>query len=433
MKKGNLFSLGTLCIGLIFLWSCSSDDNEAPPDNGENSDGGENETRALKEGYIIQGNLDGTVFIQYFEELPSETIDVSQGNDFQSFNVESVLDGAMYVFATDGSNGIEKIIVNQAGELEVVGEIATVGRTFSLSVRDSELGVFHDVNNPTSLTTFNPTTMEVTGSIDMSLIEGLGREPGSIDFTDYGFRGGNELIVTLNATPRLTGVPRVIVDLNTMQATDISVFEGSELTNPPVVFTNSYFDENGNYYGPNFGSEGITTISGGLLKIPAGQNNYDQAYNFQIPLQNNPELAFLGAYLRAFEYFENNKAYALINGSLDPRIDEIIFVENEGNFANIDQNELNEILFLLSNSPTVIWVELDVVTMEITKIEGVPNLPVFTGGGFLSVLDSQPHLVVSTRENNALYRHTGNGTAQVVFEATGAALGEVIDLAQDFQ
>ncbi|MEM9143016.1 MAG: hypothetical protein AAGA86_08520 [Bacteroidota bacterium] len=415
---------------LLFMGCGGDDDGPTPPDNG-GEDPEETGPVALREGYVVTGNLVGTTFAQYVEELPTRTVNVSQGTDFQFFSLVSVVDGALFTNATDGSNGIEKIIVNEERELEIVGTIATVGAPFALTVRDSEFGVFHDTNNPMELTTFNPTTMEVTGSIDMSIVNELGRDTGNVGFSGFFFRGDSEMIVSLDATPRLEGMPRVIVDLSTMQGSDIAVFETTPLNQPPIIVANNSIDEAGNYYGAHFTSEALPMIPGGILKIPAGETNYDQTYNFQVAVQNNPALSLIGGFLTAYEYFENNKAFVKINERLDDRILEI-FAANDGNPANIDQNELNEVLLLLQTSPTAIFAEVDLVTQEITKIEGVPGLPVFTGGG-LYTLDGQPHFSVVSGENNALYRYAGSGSATLVLEATGASLGRVINLAEDFQ
>ncbi|MEM9389360.1 MAG: hypothetical protein AAGA02_02735 [Bacteroidota bacterium] len=411
--------------GLWCFTACNNDDDPVVEPSAE-------ELR-LREGYLVLGSLDGSTLVQYYNELPTGTVDVTQGTDFQEFFPTSVINSTIYTITTDGSNGIEKIIVNESGQLQIVGEISTVDFVRSLSVRDSLLGVFHDINDASTLTAFNPTTMEVTGSIDMSIVSELGREEGEIGYGGFAFRGQNEMIVALDATPRLPGAPRAIIDLNTMRATSITTFEEGNLLNPPIIVTNSHFDENGNYYGPNFSSEGIPTVSGTILKIPAGQDSYDPLYNFQVPLQNNPQqLALGGSFLTAFEYYGNNKGLAVINESLPPRVIEIVFVENGGDFDNIDQNELNEILTLLTTSPTAIVAEVDMVTQAITKVEGVPSVRVFGGAGLVNI-DNQAYFILRSEEANGLYRHLGGTSAELVFEGTGATMAGVIDLSQDYQ
>lgn len=415
--------LPVFIVNSAFMTSCNDDDNaEANPSA---------EELRLREGYLVVSGLDGSTFVQYYDELPSGTIDITQGADFQSFGAASVINSIIYTESTDGSNGFQKIVVSESGDLQVVGEITSVGGIRGLSVRDSLFGVFRDLNDAT-ITTFNPTTMEVTGSIDMSILSELGREEGDVTFAGFAFRGENEMIVALDAVPRLPGAPRAIVDLGAMRATSITTFVEANLLNPPIITIHNHFDENGNYYGPNFSSEGLPSISATILKIPTGQSEYDQSYNFQVPLQNNPDLALGGALLTSFEYFANDIGYAGINGSLDPRIIEILFVENGGEFANIDQNELDEIITLLISSPTAIMTEINMVTQQITKVEGLPTFNPFGGAAIIEIHD-EIHFIIRSDEVNGMYRNLGGGSAELVFEGTGANLSTVIDLSQDYQ
>ncbi|MEO0554735.1 MAG: hypothetical protein AAF149_16130 [Bacteroidota bacterium] len=409
----------------IFLTACNNDDSD--PLAGLTA-----EELRLREGYLVVGTLDGSTFVQYVEELPTGSIDVTQGTDFQEFNIVSVIGSTMYAQATDGSNGIEKLVVNELGEVVVVGEITTIEDAFGLSVRDSLFGVFHDTNDPSIMNTFNPATMEVTGTIDMSIVSELELE-GTVVYSGSAFRGDNELILSVQVQGGSSGlgVPRAIVDLTAMRAIAITRYETTNLPNPAIVVTDNHFDEAGNYYGPYFSNQSFPAISGGILKIPAGQNGYDQTYNFPVPLRNNPELALGGPFFTGFEYIGNNKALAYFNASLDPRITEIL-EENEFNLANIDQNELNEILTLLNTSSTAIVAEIDVLTQSITPVEGVPAAPPF-GGASLPMIDDQAHFILRSDEVNALYRHTGGSSAELIFEGTGARLISVIDLSQDFQ
>ena len=82
----------------------------------------------LKSGFVLSATTsEDTWFVQYFEEMPTGSVDISQGTAFQSFFPLSIIDGAVYLARTDGSPGFEKLGINGNNEFVEDG-IETRGR-----------------------------------------------------------------------------------------------------------------------------------------------------------------------------------------------------------------------------------------------------------------------------------------------------------------
>ena len=101
---------------------------------------------------------------------------------------------------TDGSLGFEKVGIDGNGTFVEDGIISTVsGESFVLGVRDSEFGLFHDRASADVVNVFNPTTMEVTGTIDMSVANAV-NDTAAVRYQDFIFRGTNEVFALSGST-----------------------------------------------------------------------------------------------------------------------------------------------------------------------------------------------------------------------------------------
>ncbi|MEL6660761.1 MAG: PKD domain-containing protein, partial [Bacteroidota bacterium] len=101
--------------------------------NGDNSDEDTQSITVMKDpenvrlttGFIVTAQTEeGSWFAQYFEELPTGVVDITQGTAFQTFFPLSVLDGAIYMARPDGSAGFAKLGVNGNGEIVEDGIIS---------------------------------------------------------------------------------------------------------------------------------------------------------------------------------------------------------------------------------------------------------------------------------------------------------------------
>ncbi|MEM0940000.1 MAG: hypothetical protein AAGI25_09470 [Bacteroidota bacterium] len=74
-----------MIICLTTFSSCNTNDDSIDPVD-----------QRLTEGHLVFGNSEdgNTIFVQYFEELPSGEVDLTQGQAFQDFNLLDVFNGA---------------------------------------------------------------------------------------------------------------------------------------------------------------------------------------------------------------------------------------------------------------------------------------------------------------------------------------------------
>lgn len=386
----------------------------------------------LKSGFIIAGQTEeDTWFAQYFEELPTGTVDISQGTAFQQFFPLSIIDGAVYLARTDGSPGFEKLGVNGNREFVEDGIISTIsGESFVIAARDSEFGLFHDRADPNIVNTFNPTTMEVTGSIDMTVANAVVDAP--VRYQDFIFRGDNEVFVPMRLEDggEVPNAPLPRIDVSAGSAVDVAEFEGLG----EVVVLNSgrrFFDENGNLYYWHAGNIDLPTVSGAILRIPAGANDYEPTYNFKVPEVNNPALTGTGTFMSAFNYYQDNTGFALINEQLDQRI--IDLVVQRGGVQNLSEQDLAQITQWLFTSPTGAIVRVDLVNQTVSKISNLPPLSVFDNAG-INFLGGKPYFAISNPAVNALYEwNEATNSATKVFDVTGASISIVVDLSATVQ
>ena len=385
-----------------------------------------------KSGFILSATTpDNAWFAQYFEEMPTGIVDISQGTAFQEFFPLSIIDGAVYLSRTDGSPGFEKLGVNGNNAFVEDGIISTVsGESFVIAARDKDFGVFHDRNDPNTVNTFNPTTMEVTGAIDMTIANAITEAP--VRYQDFIFRGDNEIFtpMRLEAGGNVPNVALARIDISSGSTVDIAEFEGMG----EVVVLNSsrrFFDEDGNFYFFHAGNIGFPTVSGSILKIPAGSSDYDPNYNFKVPEVNNPAVTGAGSFMSSFNYWKDNLGFALVNESLDPRILEL--VTERGGTQNLTDEDLQQIQVWLFTSPTGAIVQVDLVNQTVTKIGGLPAVSVFDTFG-VSFIDGNPYFSVANPEINALYEFDeATGMVNKVFDVTGAQIGVILDLSSTIQ
>jgi len=386
------------------------------------------ENQRKTEGYVIVGQTENqSWFAQYFEELPTGTIDITQGTAFQQFFALSVINGAIYLARTDGSPGFAKMGINGNGEFVEDGIISTISaESFVIAARDAEFGVFHDRADPDVVNTFNPTTMQVTGTIDMSIANAV-VDTAAVRYQDFIFRGTNDIFAPMreDAGGNVPNMTMGRIDISAGAVTENAVFEGLG----GVFFLNSsrfHEDENGNLYITHTGNLSIPTVAGAILKIPAGSNDYDSNYQFKVPEVNNPTITGLGSFMTAFNYYQNDIGFALINEELDPRILDLVTMR--GGFQNLTPEDFQQIQVWLFTSPTGAIVKVNVATQTVQKIDNLPPVSVFDNAG-INFLDGKPFFSVSNPSFNSLFEYNeADNSVSKVFDMTGASISNVIDL-----
>ncbi|MEO1023769.1 MAG: hypothetical protein AAFW89_14595, partial [Bacteroidota bacterium] len=162
----------------------------------DNNNDSDEELIVQTEGFVIIGITEsGSRLVKYVEEVPSGTFDLSDGQDFPIFFPQAVFDHAMFTQRPDQTRGFSRYVVNQNGQLVENGVLNVFGdNSFAIEIRDTELGAFHDRSTSDVVTLFNPTTMDITGTIDMS----AGPVPGDVNqrYNSFLFRG-DDLFMTI--------------------------------------------------------------------------------------------------------------------------------------------------------------------------------------------------------------------------------------------
>lgn len=392
------------------------------------------ENARLNSGFVLFGvTEDGSArFGQHFDEIPTGTVDLSQGTSFQRFFPLSVIDGAIYSARTDGSSGFAKTGIDGNKAIVEDGTIATISEgSFQIKARNKDVGVFHDRNSADFIQTFNPTTMDVTGALDMTQANAVvPDEP--VRYQQFIFRNDDEFFAPMRteAGGNITDLALPIVSIAGGGVTDIAVFEG---LGDVIYFngTRNSVDENGNTYIWHAGNLSVPTVAGSILKIPAGSNDYDPDYNFKVAEINNPSVTGFGSFMTGFEYWKDGKGFALVNEAIDQALVDLI--NERGGIQNFTPEDFNTALFLLFNSPTGAFVLVDLEAQTVTKVGGLPAVSVFAAGSSTFIIDGEPYFGFVTPDENSLYSYdeASNSTTKV-FDATGVQFADIVSLSEDF-
>ncbi|MGD1840437.1 MAG: hypothetical protein ACFB0B_06010 [Thermonemataceae bacterium] len=386
-------------------------------------------------GFVIVGVTEsGSSLVKYVEELPTTSIDLSDGTDFANFFPNSVNDGALFLTRPDNAAGFAKYVVNAAGELEERGIIpATDASSFRIDVRDAEVGVLHDRATPNQITVFNPTTFQVTNTIDMS--EGF--VPGDVNqrYQRFVFRGDDVFTPIRGNADTQGGFSSFVLhqaNLRTNTFVGDTQRDGNGVSVITTVnnFGQRLLDEQGDLYINDSGSSDGAGVPGRVNKIPAGSNEIDADYVFEPSLVLNPENNFLPAF-NVFSLVGGQKAIAKVN-AFTPQ-EAIDFVTDAGGVNNLSPEQLQEVFGILARAESARWCELDLETRIVTRLEGVPTVGIF---GFAStfIADGEVYMYVNRQASgeNAFYRwNPTTGEVSKAFDVIGAEISGIYNLSNN--
>ena len=409
-----------LLVGLMpFFTSCDADD-----------DGTEPGLQGLNSGFLIISTVPGNTFIRYTTDLPSGTFDVAAGESFDGFAFRDQLGAELLVESLSSSQGVEKLIVNESGVLQSVENIATFGDAFPVHIADQNTAYYSDANNIEELVIFNPSTMQSTGSIDLSdafFSEGADTENyggittrGNDLFIPYRGRKGTQFVFD-------SLIYHVIDRSTNSYVKTIFMPDRGE----PRVFNFPTIDEQGNIYHLANGNETFPqTIRPSIVRIPAGSTDFDKSYDFQpintipggdqIPLQS----------LENFYYGSNGIAYALGMVQLPAAVTQII--NDGGGFQSLNQEQVNTILALLATEPSAAWLRIDLNAQTVNIIDGIPLSSPFVD--LVTEVDGEFYFGVSNGDLNRVYRYNPDTQTSVeAFRLSNASgnLSEIIDLSKE--
>lgn len=418
------FALNSMLTLLLLVSSCSEDDPEPQVIIDL-----ENKTT----GFVFSGvtSSDSKV-VKYFEEMPSGIVDLSDGKDFTRFNPIVIRDNALFMTRTDGSSGFAKMVVNSEGEVVEEGIIPTIDpESFMMGIKDSETGVFQDRANSNIISIFNPNTLEVTGSINMSAAP----VPGDIGqrYEQFIFRG-NDIFAPIRGNENGDFFPSFIVhqaNLSTKTFAGHTKREGNGVS-PITVFRNTrsnLIDPMGDLYLYDAGSYGGTGVAARINKIPAGSDKIDPDYVFAPATVLNPTNIFLPTY-NLFTILENGKAIAIVNQTTPQAAVDIVIAA--GGLGNLSNENLAEITSILFSSESAVWCEIDLVAKTVTPIAGIPPVGVFSARAFFEH-NGNMYLPAPTTLEKAYYKwNPTTGIASKAFVVTGVDFGEVYNIERNY-
>ena len=377
-------------------------------------------------GFVIVGiTASETALVKYVEELPSESIDLSDGVDFPQFVPNSLYDHAMFLARPGQSTtGFSKYVVNENGELVEAGVLPTTSsESFRIAVRDDETGVFHDLATPDEIRVFNPTTLEITGSIDMT----AGFVPGDINqsYQRFMFRG-DDVFSPIRGNGGRESFSSFIVhqanlSTNTFVGDTQREGDGQSTILHLYAFGQNVVDESGNLYVTDAGTFQGTGIFARINKIPAGSNEIDESYVFEPVRVLNPANILLPTFT-GLRYIGNNKAVALVNATTPVEVLE--YINSRPDPQNLSPEERDQVFLILTGAASAVWCELDLEAITVTPIPNIPSLGIFDSGSVFTH-DGEVYLPVVNENTpeNAYYKYNpGTGASEKAFDVNGATI-----------
>lgn len=438
MTNSLRFLSGVLLLTLLVtINACSDDDTNGPDDP---------TIERRTSGFIIVGTTGSdNALVKYVEELPTSSVDLSDGQDFGRFVPQAIQENAIFLSKPDGSNGFSKMVVNQDGELVEIGDIdISSNRVGTMAIRDARLGIYSDPNDAATLVVFNPATLEATGTIDLS----AGSIPGNISrrYDRLLFRGDN-IFAPVRGLNGESFSELIVHVADVSSNTFVGETEREANGSAPIRFltisvgsTLNLTDDNGDFYFGDIGNNGRTAAGIGgafarINRIPAGSTEIDDSYTFEPGLVLNPQNLILPSQ-DFFQIVANGRALAYVNTRIPNEALAIIAAAPDGNPANLEPDQITQLQLIIDQGVTYRWCELDLAAQSVTPIE---NIPEGTNGGGSQIFehDGGFYLSIATTASTTFYRYDpATSTATEAFTVTGADLrgirGGVFNLSNNF-
>jgi len=427
LPKFYLIPVWLLMSALLFV---ACDDEDGILDEEDDSpivEDVEEKENILREGFIVRvitPNEDHIV--KYFDELPSGSADLSDGQTFQAFNVRDIYSNAMFLAKSDGSNFYSRMIVDTTGTIIESGSISVVGDSpVTIKVVDDSTGVLHDRGSSTTLSVFNPTTMEIEGVIDMSA-------GGYSDqrFQSLYFSGD---VVYAPLRPEIGGVydKMIVQSANFKMGQYLNTTEfDTGRTFPNDEFGQNNVDELGNVYVPSYGDPASGQGIASIHKIPVGSTEFDEDYNFIPALVANPTNTFLPTF-GDFNYYKDDIAFALVAVSVPQELIDLV-ISVGGNPADLSPAQIQEALGILFAAENARWSKLNMTDQTVEIIENIPAQSPFTSAAYLATDEGDIYLSVDNTETSAFYKYNvDNDTAEKAFDVIGGSISGLHDISQN--
>ncbi|MBD1432973.1 hypothetical protein H8B06_09065 [Sphingobacterium sp. DN00404] len=300
MKKYINLSLLTLIAGSLAFSSCSKNDDTDPQQEGS-------------EKYVIMtlsdrisGNKAG--YLTAFDDFPTGTISNVEATSLEGEGMGGWRTHGNNIYkmfrTTDYATGIEKINIAADGTVSAGAFIASKNQTEAnkyygtgnFVIKDDNLGYYWDAAEPTKIQKFNPSTMQNTGSLDLTAaVNERGAGEAGITFRSVGQKflaiKGNKLYA--NITYAKSPVNQIgffddyfedvfiaVIDLNNESYENTIEIEDTG----SIAYINENhmydFDTNGDLY---IVTQGRSAIGGKskIVRIKANESDIDQAWELK--------------------------------------------------------------------------------------------------------------------------------------------------------
>ncbi|MEM9000208.1 MAG: hypothetical protein AAGB24_08075 [Bacteroidota bacterium] len=436
----------SLLLAVIFVACSDDDDSNTEPagttdddvtmtddDASMTDDDMVEEPENKSSGFVIVGSTSsGSELVKYSEELPTGNIDLSDGKDFAAFFPVALYDNALYMARVDNSAGFSKVVVDADGEVVEEAVIPTIDDgSFQIAVKDSETGVFQDRATPDIISIFNPTTLEVTGNIDLS----AGLVPGDIDqrYQRFMFRG-DDVFAPIRGNDLGESFPTLVVHQGNV-GTGTFVGDTERIGNgfSDILYFNDFgqnvLDSQGNLYIVDAGNVEGQGVPARVNKIPAGSNEIDPDYTFEPAAILNPANVFLPTVFTFYVVPGTDTAIAVVNSETPQEAIDIVL--DAGGLENLTNEQLNQIFNILFTAASARWCELDLVNQTVTPIDGIPPVGVFAAGSVFTH-EGDYFIPVATPDETAYYRwNATTGAVSQAFTISGADLVGVFNIANN--
>jgi len=443
MIKNNYLNLALSALVLI---SCSEDDSGSTTADGQV--GLSTETEYTTSGSvfvsaIISGNQVESSFLGYEAEGESLlNLDLTQYSSFANIFVRDVYKNYIFNREIDGVNtSLNRYQINkETGLLENTGSIESlIDEVSDVKIIDDETGLF-TVNNDRKLYIFNPTTMTLTTSIDLSSGKWFEDNQDNYYNTIIYRPQDNRAFLALYTDNEDTrnfydGENSVWVEVINL---DSNSWEKTiEMPNAQYPVTrgsgNENVDENGNIYITCQGSYGLDAIlptdpnekyaRPQIIKIPANSTEFDPEYSFNPVFINDNTLALKFAQILSGTIYDSNGiAYATISTVPDSeRFIELLGLFSQNLATDLEQAELFK---LVTDDTTSRWAKLNLESQTVEVIDDMPLTAGFNYPMSYRNTDGNFHLSVYDPNGvNGVYEYNPEtNTSELVYSISGSSI-----------
>ncbi|MEM6736948.1 MAG: hypothetical protein AAGC64_02360 [Bacteroidota bacterium] len=359
-------------------------------------------------GYVLHTQVAGETisnFVQFFDEIPSGTVDNTQGKSFPSFSVSQISENFIVSGNVTGAQeGLSQIKFDLEGEAFESAFLPTTGTTGFTGLKDANSAYFDDRNSE-NIIVFDPSAMQSKDVIDMSSVY-RGSQWTGVTWETFVVRD-NDLFVW--SRPAIAGSGSFYatdsaivnhIDLTTGTYQSTSFFDGHGLSRRN---TENWVDEQGNIFmAVTLGNPG-SGARPSILKIPAGSTGFDPNYEFFFVDAVGGEASTLLLQTASnFEYYKNGLAYCVVSTTFPPELAAIID-EIGLNPATWTQDDVNRVVAILFSAENGKLVEINVNDQTTRVIEGLPVVSGFASS--VNVIEDKLYFAAIGSELNALYEY----------------------------